>query len=159
MGSQAVGFIGAGTIGGPMARRLLETGHALVVHDRRPEALQSLVAAGAREAESPREVSERRRILPTSLPGPAGLYLGLADLFLKRGFDTPLFQLALAEKDVVLALDSARELAVPMPVVAAGHQTYLRAVAQGLGSSAFFATLRAVEAAAAVEVPKPRAGS
>jgi hypothetical protein len=41
-----------------------------------------------------------------------------------------------------------------MPVVAAAHQTYLRACAQGLGSQVFFATLRAIEAAAGHEVPK-----
>ena len=55
---------------------------------------------------------------------------------------------------MALALDSARELAVPMPVVAAAHQTYLQALAQGLGAQVFFATLRAVEAAAGHEVPK-----
>jgi hypothetical protein len=41
-----------------------------------------------------------------------------------------------------------------MPVVSAAHQTYLQALAQGLGSRVFFATLLAVEAAARHEVPK-----
>ena len=295
---EAIGFVGTGTIGGPMARRLVETGHALVVHDLREEAVAPLVAAGARAAASPREVAERCRIVLTSLPGPAeveavalgeagilagaragdvhvdlstsswamvrrlaaleakagvllldapvsggavgaaqgtltvmasgpraaferaepvlralgrhvfhlgetgagtltklannavflcaglvaqevfvlaakaglepgrllevlrtgsaGAYLGLAELFLRRDFELPIFALALAEKDVALALDSARELEAPMPVVAAAHQTYLQAKAQGLGGKAFFATLRALEAAAGAEVPALR---
>jgi 3-hydroxyisobutyrate dehydrogenase-like beta-hydroxyacid dehydrogenase len=293
---EAIGFIGTGTIGGPMARRLLETGHRLVVHDLRPEAVKALADAGAAVAASPREVAGRCRIAMTSLPGPAeveavvrgedgilagartgdvhvdlstsswamvrrlaeleahagvslldapvsggaagaaqgtltvmasgeraafervepalralgkhvfhlgesgagtlvklannaiflcaglvvqevfvlgakagleparllevlrtgsaGIYLGLAELFLRRGFETPIFQLALAEKDVALALDSARELAVPMPVTSAAHQTYLQALAQGHGREVFFATLRALERAAGTEVPK-----
>jgi len=69
--SEEIGFIGVGTIGGPMARRLLERGHALVVHDVRSEALGPLEEAGARTAASPREVAERCRVVLTSLPGPA----------------------------------------------------------------------------------------
>jgi 3-hydroxyisobutyrate dehydrogenase-like beta-hydroxyacid dehydrogenase len=98
--SEEVGFIGVGTIGAPMARRLQGAGRPLVVHDLRPEELRPLVDAGARAASRP------------------------------------------------------RELAVPMPVVSAAHQTYLQALAQGLGSRVFFATLLAVEAAARHEVPK-----
>ena len=74
-------------------------------------------------------------------------------------FDAPIFQLSLAEKDVALALDSARELAVPMPVTSAAHQTYVQALAQGLGPKVFFATLRAIEAAAGAEVPRLETGS
>jgi 3-hydroxyisobutyrate dehydrogenase-like beta-hydroxyacid dehydrogenase len=293
---EEIGFVGTGTIGGPMARRLVETGHPLVVHDLRAEALEPLVRAGARAAASPREVAGRCRIVLTSLPGPAeveavatgehgilagaragdvhvdlstsswamvrrlaelearagvslldapvsggaagaaqgaltvmasgpreaferaepvlrslgrhvfhlgesgagtltklannaiflcaglvaqevfvlaakagldparllevlktgsaGMYLGTAELCLRRDFELPIFALALAEKDVALALDSARELATPMPVVAAAHQTYLQAKAQGHGARVFFATLRALEAAAGAEVPK-----
>jgi len=40
-----------------------------------------------------------------------------------------------------------------MPVTSAAHQHYLRAVANGLGDKVFFATLAAVEDAAAVHVP------
>ena len=293
---EEIGFIGTGTIGGPMARRLLETGHSLVVHDLREEATLPLLRAGARAAASPREVAARCRLVLTSLPGPAeveavavgeagllagaragdlhvdlstsswamvrrlaaleakagvllldapvsggaagaaqgaltvmasgpreaferaepvlralgrhvfhlgdtgagtltklannavflcaglvaqevfvlaakaglaparllevlrtgsaGMYLGLAELFLRRDFELPIFALSLAEKDVALALESARELAAPMPVVAAAHQTYVQAIAQGLGAKVFFATLRALEAAAGAEVPK-----
>jgi 3-hydroxyisobutyrate dehydrogenase-like beta-hydroxyacid dehydrogenase len=83
----------------------------------------------------------------------AKLYLPLEKLTLSRQWENPFFTLALAEKDVALALESARALAVPMPVVSAAHQHYLRGVANGLGGKLFAATLAAIEAAAAVEVP------
>jgi 3-hydroxyisobutyrate dehydrogenase len=73
---------------------------------------------------------------------------------LGRRFDNPSFTLALAEKDVSLALELARTMQVPMPVTSAAHQTYLRAVANGLGEKSFMATLEALEASAGVTVPQ-----
>jgi 3-hydroxyisobutyrate dehydrogenase-like beta-hydroxyacid dehydrogenase len=296
-----VGFIGTGTIGAPMAKRLLEAGRALVVCDRVEGAMAPLVAAGAKRAASPREVAAACRVVFTSLPGPAqvaevatgkegllagaragdvhvdlstsawdavrvlaaeeaaagvhlvdapvsggalgaaqgtltvmasgeraaferiepllaafgrnifylgesgsgtlaklvnnaiflcggllvqetfalaakaGLdtsrllevvqkssgaaYAGLAKLLLGRGFDNAFFQLALAEKDVALALVSAEGLGVPMPVVEAAHGTYARALAMGLGGKLFVATLLAVEDAAGVTVAAPADGA
>ena len=279
-GAHRVGFIGTGTIGAPMARRLLDAGHALVVCDRAPAAAAPLVAAGAALAASPREVEEVaagpggllegaragdvhvdlstsalgavralaareaaagvqlvdapvsggamgaaqgaltvmasgersafERVEPLlgafgkhvfylgdsgngtlaklvnnaiflcggllvqetfAMAAKAGLdasrllevvqkssgaaYAGLAKLLLGRGFDNAFFTLALAEKDVGLALDSARGLGVPMPVVEAAHGTYRRALELGLGQKLFAATLLAVEDAAGVEVPPP----
>src|SRR5262245_10209414 len=81
-------------------------------------------------------------------------YAGLAKLLLGRGFENAFFTLALAEKDVSLALASAESLGVPMPVIEAAHGTYARALALGLGPKLFAATLLAVEDAAGVEVPK-----
>jgi 3-hydroxyisobutyrate dehydrogenase len=289
------GFIGTGTIGAPMATRLLDAGHALVVCDRVEAATAPLVAAGAIRAASPSEVAAACRVVFTSLPGPreveevvagpgglleaaragdvhvdlstsafdavralaareaaagvhlvdapvsggamgaaqgtltvmasgdraaferveplfgafakhvfylgesgkgtltklvnnaiflcggllvqetfamaakAGLdpsrllevvqkssgavYTGLAKLLLGRGFDNAFFSLALAEKDVALALESAAGLGVPMPVIEAAHAHYARALALGLGKKLFAATLLAVEDAAGVEVP------
>jgi 3-hydroxyisobutyrate dehydrogenase-like beta-hydroxyacid dehydrogenase len=294
--ARQVGFIGTGTIGAPMAKRLLDAGNALVVCDRVDSATAPLVAAGASLAGSPREVAAACRVVFTSLPGPheveevatgkggllegarpgdvhvdlstsafdavralaareaaagvhlvdapvsggamgaaqgtltvmasgdraaferveplfgafarnvfhlgesgngtlaklvnnaiflcggllvqetfamaakAGLdpsrllevvqkssgaaYAGLAKLLLGRGFDNAFFQLALAEKDVALALASARGLGVPMPVIEAAHGTYARALELGLGKKLFAATLLAVEDAAGVEVPR-----
>jgi 3-hydroxyisobutyrate dehydrogenase-like beta-hydroxyacid dehydrogenase len=290
-----VGFIGTGTIGAPMAKRLLDAGHLLVVCDRVEAATGPLVEAGATRAASPREVAAACRVVFTSLPGPreveevatgkdgllagaqagdihvdlstsafeavralaareaaagvqlvdapvsggvmgaaqgtltvmasgeraafervekllgafgknifylgesgngtltklvnnaiflcggllvqetfamaakAGLdpnrllevvqkssgaaYAGMAKLLLGRGFDNAFFQLALAEKDVGLAVASAQGLGVRMPVIEAAHATYARALAMGLGPKLFAATLLAVEEAAGVEVP------
>jgi len=65
-----VGFIGLGHMGGPMCRNLLAAGHDLIVHDIREDAGASLVAAGARWADSARQAAAGREIAITSLPGP-----------------------------------------------------------------------------------------
>lgn len=83
----------------------------------------------------------------------ASMYLGMAASTLARRSQGEGFAIALAEKDVALALESARSLAVPMPMTAAAHQHYVRALAAGLGDHVFFGTLAAVEEAAHVEVP------
>ena len=54
-----IGFIGLGKMGLPMARRLIEAKHQLVVFDQRKEAVDRLVALGAQTALSPKEVAER----------------------------------------------------------------------------------------------------
>jgi len=291
-----IGFIGTGSMGGAMARRLQGAGHALCVCDLRPEATRALADVGAEVVATPREVAKRCRIVMTSLPGPpqieavvagadgllaearagdvhldlstsswemvqriaaqearagvhyldapvsggtigaaqgtltvmasgdadalarvepllrafarhvfalgapgtgtlvklinnaiflcagllaqegfvlgaragldprrlleilklssGGMYAGLVETTLARDFERAFFSLALAEKDVSLALESARDLGVPMPVTRAAHDTYRRAVEQGLGAQVFFATLQAIERAAGVEVPK-----
>ena len=38
-----IGFIGLGNMGGPMARRLIEAGHKLIVYDTRNDAVAPLV--------------------------------------------------------------------------------------------------------------------
>jgi 3-hydroxyisobutyrate dehydrogenase-like beta-hydroxyacid dehydrogenase len=48
-----IGFIGLGRMGAPMCRRLLEAGHALVVHNRTPARAAPLVALGATVAATP----------------------------------------------------------------------------------------------------------
>jgi 3-hydroxyisobutyrate dehydrogenase-like beta-hydroxyacid dehydrogenase len=65
-----VGFIGLGVMGSPMALNVLKGGHELTVYDRRPQALEPLVAAGARAAASPREVGAASQIVVTMLPEP-----------------------------------------------------------------------------------------
>jgi 3-hydroxyisobutyrate dehydrogenase-like beta-hydroxyacid dehydrogenase len=296
-----VGLIGTGTMGAAMGGRLLEGGFSLMVHDARPEAAASLLAANASWGATPAEVAAQCRIVLSSLPGPAeveavcegahglfagarrgdvhvglstvsleaarhiaeasaarglhyldapvsggargiaaktlavmasgdraaleaarpvleafsgrifdlgrvagagtllklvnnaiflcsglvhqeavvlatkagidaatldevlaassaSLYLTLAPLALSRAWDDPWFTLALAEKDLALALESARALGVPMPVTAAAHQHYLQGVASGLGRKLCLATLAVIESAAGVEVPA-RAGA
>ena len=53
-----IGFIGLGNMGQPMARRLIEAGHTLVVYDTRNDAVAPLVALGAKSR-------RRRRMSPT----------------------------------------------------------------------------------------------
>ena len=68
--ARAIGFIGLGVMGGPMARRLIERGHALIVYDVEPSALRPLVQAGARAAKSVREIGDRAATVFVSLPSP-----------------------------------------------------------------------------------------
>lgn len=63
-----IGFIGLGTMGFHMARRLIEAGHKLVVHDARPEAVARLTALGAAAAGSPKDLADRVETVMASLP-------------------------------------------------------------------------------------------
>jgi 3-hydroxyisobutyrate dehydrogenase-like beta-hydroxyacid dehydrogenase len=63
-----IGFIGLGKMGFPMARRLIEAKHQLVVFDQRQEAVEKLVALGARAASSTKEVADRAETVLASLP-------------------------------------------------------------------------------------------
>ena len=82
-----VGFIGLGTMGGPMARNVLKQGHRLTVYDVNPKAVAALVAAGATAAASPRAVAQASEVVITMLPdapdveqaarGPDGILAGL----------------------------------------------------------------------------------
>jgi len=75
--SVAVGFIGLGLMGKPMALNLLKKGFPLVVHSRSRGPVSDLVAAGARAAGSPAEVARAATKIVTMLPdGPdVGLVL------------------------------------------------------------------------------------
>ena len=63
-----IGFIGLGKMGFPMARRLIEARHQLVVFDQRQEAVDRLVALGAQAASSTKEVADRAETVLASLP-------------------------------------------------------------------------------------------
>ena len=68
---QAVlGFIGVGVMGSRMARRLIEAGYPLLIHDVNPAALKPLVKLGARVAKSPRAVADTARVVFASVPTP-----------------------------------------------------------------------------------------
>jgi 3-hydroxyisobutyrate dehydrogenase-like beta-hydroxyacid dehydrogenase len=68
-----IGFIGTGTMGNPMARCLLNAGHALTVYDVRREATTTLCEQGARWADGARAVAEASEVVFTSLPGPTAV--------------------------------------------------------------------------------------
>jgi 3-hydroxyisobutyrate dehydrogenase-like beta-hydroxyacid dehydrogenase len=53
-----VGFVGLGTMGGRMAKRLLDAGRHVVGYNRTPAKAQALVAAGLTLEKSPRAVAE-----------------------------------------------------------------------------------------------------
>ncbi len=63
-----IGFIGLGNMGAPMARRLMDAGHNLVIYDIRNEAVAPLVALGAKLGSSPADVADRVETVMASLP-------------------------------------------------------------------------------------------
>lgn len=70
MSETLIGFIGLGTMGGPMSSRLIEAGHSLVVFDTRDDAVAPLVERGATKVGSPREAADAAEIVFVSLPAP-----------------------------------------------------------------------------------------
>ncbi len=84
----------------------------------------------------------------------AGTVVGAANVFLTRNFDNVSFKLSIAEKDVAVALASARALGVAMPTTEAAHAVYLAAIDGGLGDKVFTATLRTLEERSGVEVAR-----
>src|SRR3954453_9438116 len=63
-----IGFIGLGKMGFPMARRLIEANHQLIVFDQRKEGVDKLAALGAQAASSPKEVADSTETVLASLP-------------------------------------------------------------------------------------------
>ena len=66
--AQAIGFIGLGIMGRPMAKNLLKAGYSLIVHSRSRGPVDELVAAGAQAGTSSRDVASRSDVLITMLP-------------------------------------------------------------------------------------------
>ena len=65
-----IGFIGLGTMGGPIASSLAAAGHQLYVNDLRAEAMAPHISAGAIAKPTAREIGEAAEVVFTSLPGP-----------------------------------------------------------------------------------------
>ena len=70
MAKQMIGFVGVGRMGGPMARRLLQTGFDLTIYDKSEAAISALEGLGATRAGSPAEVASAAEIVLASLPTP-----------------------------------------------------------------------------------------
>jgi 3-hydroxyisobutyrate dehydrogenase-like beta-hydroxyacid dehydrogenase len=65
-----LGFVGVGTMGGPMASRLLDAGAKLAIYDTSEAALAALVQKGAVKCASPAEVASVADVVLVSLPTP-----------------------------------------------------------------------------------------
>jgi 4-hydroxybutyrate dehydrogenase / sulfolactaldehyde 3-reductase len=68
MSGKKIGFLGLGTMGGPMARNLLRNGHEVRGFDLDPNALARHREAGGTTAGSPREAAEGMDIVMSVLP-------------------------------------------------------------------------------------------
>jgi 3-hydroxyisobutyrate dehydrogenase-like beta-hydroxyacid dehydrogenase len=67
-----VGFIGLGRVGLPMCQELARAGHALLVYDLKPEAINKAIAlCGARSARNGADVAARSDAVVISVAGPS----------------------------------------------------------------------------------------
>jgi 3-hydroxyisobutyrate dehydrogenase-like beta-hydroxyacid dehydrogenase len=74
-----IGFLGLGTMGGPMARRLAGAGHAVTGYEPNSKRAEQATAAGVTLAASPARVAEAADVVLSSLPDVATVrraYLG-----------------------------------------------------------------------------------
>ena len=78
-----LGFVGVGRMGGPMASRLLDAGHSLVIFDTNAAVLKPLADRGATVASSPAEVASKAEVVFLSLPTPPVLQTVAIDGVLK----------------------------------------------------------------------------
>ena len=116
-----VGYIGLGLMGKPMARNILKAGFPVVVHNRSRGAVKELVAEGAIEAHSPKEVAAQVDVVFTNLPdspdvelialGPNGVIEGAKEgmIFVDNSTIKPATARAIAEalgQKGVLCLDA-----------------------------------------------------
>jgi len=63
-----VGYLGVGNMGQPMAEKLLDGGHGLVVYDISERAMDPLLLRQARRAASPKDIADQCEIAVVSLP-------------------------------------------------------------------------------------------
>ncbi len=66
----ALGFVGIGRMGAPMARRLIDKGYRVTIFDSNEAALAPLIAAGAQRVASPAALAGTAEIVLLSLPTP-----------------------------------------------------------------------------------------
>ena len=64
----AIGFIGVGNMGGPMARKLLKAGHKVTAFDLSAAVLDPVIAAGAGKASSANDAVQGADAVVTMLP-------------------------------------------------------------------------------------------
>lgn len=63
-----IGYLGVGSMGLPMAGRLLDAGHELWIYDVREEAMRPLIERQARRAATPKELADACDTVVISLP-------------------------------------------------------------------------------------------
>ncbi|MFT5219318.1 MAG: 3-hydroxyisobutyrate dehydrogenase [Planctomycetota bacterium] len=114
-----VGFIGLGNIGGKLAGSLLRNGIDLTVRDLDADIAKPFLDAGAKWADSPREMAEQVDVLITCLPSPAASALvmeaedgALAGLSAGKIWA----EMSTTDKDEVLRLGAKVEAVGALPV-------------------------------------------
>ena len=93
--------------------------------------------------------------LATLRASSAGMYMPLADMIVKRQWESSNYDLSLAEKDLRLALESAEQIGTPLPLTEAAHEVLVRSVQSGLGAKFFIGAMETLEAEAGFTAPIP----
>lgn len=114
------------------------SGH-MIVHEA--------LVLGAKAGLDMRDLVEKLRL------GTARPYMFMVDELLAKQWENPTSQGFIAEKDLALALELARDTQVPMPVANATHQTYLAMLAAGFGELHHYSAQDVLEAAAGIRIP------
>lgn len=105
-----VGFVGIGTMGTGISANIKKAGHEMVVHDARRQAAEKICAAGAKWADSPKQVAAESEIVFTSLPGPPqfeSVIKGEKGLLAGMQKGQPLFDLSTNSPNLIRALEAA----------------------------------------------------
>lgn len=79
MANPNIGFLGMGTMGGPMARRLVQSGFSVTGYDVSSARCEAAAKAGVTLAKSPAAAAEHADVIMSSLPNPLAIreaYLG-----------------------------------------------------------------------------------
>jgi len=137
----SIGFIGLGTMGGPMAANLLQAGKKLVVHDICPETAKPLCEQGATWADDITDMRKHADVIISSLPGPKEIEQvgvsanGLVDALGEGGLwiDTSTNSVSLAKR-LATACEAAGGSFVDAPIsggVMGARQASLKIMAGG----------------------------
>ena len=119
----AIGFIGLGNMGGPMALNLVKAGHKLTVFDLSKDAVAKLVEAGASAASTAADVVKGAEFVVTMLPAGAhvkSVYLVEDGLLAAAGKGTLFIDSSTIDvpsaREVIAAAEEAGMLMVDAPV-------------------------------------------
>lgn len=119
----AIGFIGLGNMGLPMARNLLGKGHAVTGFDLTDAAVAALAAAGGEGADSPRAAVAAAKIVVTALPAAQhvrAVYLGEEGILAAARPGTAFIDCSTIDvataRDVIAAADAAGMKMVDSPM-------------------------------------------
>src|SRR5436190_14389453 len=117
MAVDVVGFIGLGVMGKHIAKNLIKGGHSLVVHSRSRGPIDEVVAAGAKAAASPADVSRQATVVITMLP------------------DTPDVELVLTGPDGVVSGLQARAVVIDMSSISPAATRRLASIVASKGAT------------------------
>ena len=106
----AIGFIGLGNMGAPMAANLLKAGHQVTAYDIVPGPVEALAAKGGRKAASAAEAAAAGEVVITMLPaGPQvrEVYLGNGGVLGRARKDALLIDCSTIDVDTARAVAAA----------------------------------------------------